>query len=91
MRQRERNGDQPGLHGPQERQNVVEALRSQDRRPVSDSPVQTNLACHVDGPAGQLRPRNALGNARPVLFVVGEGERDVVGAQAGASVQHGED
>ena len=90
MRQRERHRDQPSLHGSQESQDVVEALRGQDHCPVSDRRVKAELACHVHRSAGQLRPRETLGDTRRVVGVVGEGERHVVGPQAGTSVQHRE-
>ena len=52
VRQRERNRDEPGLHGSQERQDVIKALRGQDHCPVSDRPMKADLACHIHCSAG---------------------------------------
>ena len=52
VRQRERNRDQPSLHGSQECRNVVKALRSQDHCPVSDRRMTAELACHIQCSAG---------------------------------------
>ena len=52
VRQRERNRDQPGLHGSQECGNVIEALGSQDDCSVSGRPMEAELACHIQCSAG---------------------------------------
>ncbi|SLC91395.1 Uncharacterised protein [Mycobacteroides abscessus subsp. massiliense] len=91
MRQGKRHRDQPGLHGAQERQDVFEALRCQDQRPVAGRGVLAEFAGHVEGAARQLRPGEAFGDTGRAVGVVGEGECDVVRAQARTSVQHRQD
>ena len=49
MRQRKRNRDESSLHGSQEGQDVIQALRGQDHRPVTDRPMKAELTCHVHG------------------------------------------
>ena len=90
-RQRQRHRDQTGLQRTQERQDVLQALRGQDHRPVAGRSVPPQLHGHVHRPSRQLRPRQALRDTGGIAVVMGERESDLVGTQTGTTVQHRQD
>jgi len=90
MRKRKRHRDEPGLHGSQERHDVIKALRSQDHRPVSDR--RTKLSSRARFNVRRASRDHVRLSETPAGFVdvIGEGEGYVAGAEAGTSVQHRE-
>ena len=89
QRDRKRNRNEPGLQCAQKRDDVVQSLRRQYHRAITGRPAKSELACNVQRSPIQLRPRQAFGNAGPVLLVINERECRVIGLQTGTLAQQG--
>ena len=78
LRHRKRDGDETSLHRAEERDDVVEALRSHNRCPITNGAAQQQLISDDPRSLVDLRPRQAFGKPRRVYLVVDERLSNVI-------------
>ncbi|BCI88870.1 hypothetical protein NIIDMKKI_40760 [Mycobacterium kansasii] len=85
---RKRNGGQPGLERPEETSDVVKGLRRKYHCPIARRSALPEALPYVEHAPVQLRPRQRFRDTFPILLVINECHRCVVGLQARTLAQH---
>src|SRR6188768_852197 len=91
LRHRKRDGDKTGLHRAEERDDVIQPLRSQYRRPITHRPVQQQFLGDSPRSPLDLRPRQTFGEPGWIDFVVNERIRDIIRLPPRTLGKHGWD